>query len=1064
MNPPVRFLLAFLLLALLAVPDAHAQDAGDLIITELMPDPADVPADGDGEYVELYNDTDAALNLNGLTLTDAAGNAFTIDADVTVPGGGFAVLCANADAATNGGVACDYEYEPGFSLNNASETVTVTSAAGATLFEVRYDDGNPFGAGVALELRAVRLGRDGATAQADYRAARSAVDGAGSDRGSPGTAGTTQGTASGGDAVATRLVFQSAPGQVRPGQPFAVTVAATDDGGTVDTEAETQITLSINAGRGALSAETGLTQRLGGGSYTWTGLRYDGEDAFTLSLSDGAGGLDDAESAPIQAALVSPVFFTEYVEGSSQNKALEIYNGTDAAIDLQAGGYGVQVYANGNPSAGQTQRLTGRIAPGDVHVVAQGQADGALRAAADQTGFLNYNGNDALALVYDADGDPGTAPVILDVIGQIGADPGTEWGSGATSTMNNTLRRRPGITGGDADGRDAFDPADEWFGYAQDTFAGLGSSGHARTTAAAGWRMLAAPYDGLTVQDLAAMNLVQGIAGGQYAGARANLYTGYDDAEPNNNGYTRPPGMGTELGAAQGFIWRFDDEARAPEAVPVPFTLSAPAGSTPRTSDVTVSTADTDQTYFLLGNPYDTAYDLAGLSLNADADDDGAQDFSNVVHIWDPATEAGDNTGDGGQPGSYRTLTRGADRVAVWQGFFVERNDADGATATSVTFAQSGQQAGAGVGIFDAPRFDAPRAQTASAGAPPAYRRLPLRLTATDAAGRVVAHDAAATLFFHEDAADGWDAYDATKLSPLSGAATLAFVGAKGAEQERRKAQESRAFQPEGAVEVPLAVTAAAEAAAHELAWPQRAWENIPDGWALTLTDHAAGTAVDLRATSSYAFTPASDARDATAPRFTLTIEPAALPVELAQFTAAGDDGHAVLQWATASETGSAAFEVQHRAPGADSFTVIRTIKAAGTSAEPKTYRHRTGLLAPGTHIFRLRQIDRDNSYSFSDDVTAVIALTEPYALTAPAPNPFSGAATLSFAVREAEPVRLNVYNVLGQHVRTLFDGVPRAGETQTVTLRAGGLPSGLYLVRLTGASFSATRRVVLVR
>ena len=64
---------------------------------------------------------------------------------------------------------------------------------------------------------------------------------------------------------------------------------------------------------------------------------------------------------------------------------------------------------------------------------------------------------------------------VIDVIGQVGVDPGTEWGTGLTSTMDNTLRRKASIQAGDTNGADAFDPATEWDGFAVDTFDGLGS-------------------------------------------------------------------------------------------------------------------------------------------------------------------------------------------------------------------------------------------------------------------------------------------------------------------------------------------------------------------------------------------------------------------------------------------------------------------------------------------------------------------------------------------------------------------------------------------------------------
>ena len=61
------------------------------------------------------------------------------------------------------------------------------------------------------------------------------------------------------------------------------------------------------------------------------------------------------------------------------------------------------------------------------------------------------------------------------MIGQIGVDPGTNWGTGLVSTLDHTLRRKVTVCSGDPIGSDAFDPAPEWDGFAQDTFNGLGS-------------------------------------------------------------------------------------------------------------------------------------------------------------------------------------------------------------------------------------------------------------------------------------------------------------------------------------------------------------------------------------------------------------------------------------------------------------------------------------------------------------------------------------------------------------------------------------------------------------
>src|ERR687894_545568 len=122
-------------------------------------------------------------------------------------------------------------------------------------------------------------------------------------------------------------------------------------------------------------------------------------------------------------AVPTDVFFSEYVEGSGFNKAVEIFNGTGAPVDLAAGGYTLELYSNGL-SSGPSVALTGTIADGDVFVVSRADADPALAARADQhaPAVANWNGDDAVALRKGG--------AIVDVIGQIGVDPGSQWGTG----------------------------------------------------------------------------------------------------------------------------------------------------------------------------------------------------------------------------------------------------------------------------------------------------------------------------------------------------------------------------------------------------------------------------------------------------------------------------------------------------------------------------------------------------------------------------------------------------------------------------------------------------------
>jgi predicted extracellular nuclease len=173
-----------------------------------------------------------------------------------------------------------------------------------------------------------------------------------------------------------------------------------------------------------------------------------------------------APMSPAAAAPASDLFISEYVEGSSFNKAIEIYNGTGATVDLA--GYVVSVYFNGAATASANISLTGTVADGDVFVLSDDGADPAMLAVTDQqTTSSLWNGDDAIVLTHDG------APV--DSIGQVGVDPGTEWGLGLISTADNTIRRLPTVCTGDINPTDVFDPAVEWEGFANNTFDGLGS-------------------------------------------------------------------------------------------------------------------------------------------------------------------------------------------------------------------------------------------------------------------------------------------------------------------------------------------------------------------------------------------------------------------------------------------------------------------------------------------------------------------------------------------------------------------------------------------------------------
>ena len=188
----------------------------------------------------------------------------------------------------------------------------------------------------------------------------------------------------------------------------------------------------------------------------------------------------------------------------------------------------------------------------------------------------------------------------------------------------------------------------------------------------------------------------------------------------------------------------------------------------------------------------------------------------------------------------------------------------------------------------------------------------------------------------------------------------------------------------------------------------------------------------------------------------------AALPVTLADFGAVVEEKRAVLTWTTTRETNNAGFGIEHKR-GDGTFETIGYEAGGGTTAESRTYRHRTAPLGPGLHTFRLRQEDLDWSTTYSKEITLTRALSTTHSVSAVTPNPITDEGAVSVVVGKPQDVRVEVYNVLGQRVALLHDGPLSADDPKTLAL-GDNLRSGVYFLRVSGPSFTATRQFVRVR
>lgn len=133
------------------------------------------------------------------------------------------------------------------------------------------------------------------------------------------------------------------------------------------------------------------------------------------------------------------LIISEYFEGTSNNKCIEIFNNSGSAINLGTG-YNLKVFSNGSAS-GTTINLTGTIPSCGTYVVCNSSAAAAFLAISNQTsGSLSHNGDDAIGLYNGS--------TLLDLFGDIGCDPGAEWNSLSPGTEDGAFIRNAGYCDG----------------------------------------------------------------------------------------------------------------------------------------------------------------------------------------------------------------------------------------------------------------------------------------------------------------------------------------------------------------------------------------------------------------------------------------------------------------------------------------------------------------------------------------------------------------------------------------------------------------------------------------
>ncbi len=187
------------------------------------------------------------------------------------------------------------------------------------------------------------------------------------------------------------------------------------------------------------------------------------------------------------------------------------------------------------------------------------------------------------------------------------------------------------------------------------------------------------------------------------------------------------------------------------------------------------------------------------------------------------------------------------------------------------------------------------------------------------------------------------------------------------------------------------------------------------------------------------------------------------LPVELTAFEGVFKEGEVHLSWRTASEQNNAGFEVE-RSLDRETFTQIGFVRGNGTTTEAQNYNFTDrGTFNAQKVYYRLKQVDFDGQFEYSNIIEVNISLPTKFALAQNYPNPFNPTTAIAYELPRTAKVVLKVYDVLGREVATLVNQEQAAGR-YVQSFNASNLASGIYFYRLQAGNFVETKKMMLVK
>lgn len=205
-------------------------------------------------------------------------------------------------------------------------------------------------------------------------------------------------------------------------------------------------------------------------------------------------------------------------------------------------------------------------------------------------------------------------------------------------------------------------------------------------------------------------------------------------------------------------------------------------------------------------------------------------------------------------------------------------------------------------------------------------------------------------------------------------------------------------------------------------------------------------------------------------PNTTISCSGGVLPVELTVFKAELSDKYVSLNWNTATETNNYGFEIErNKYPDLENgetttnWQKIGFISGNGNCNSPKDYSFIDNAPPLGMVMYRLKQLDTDGKFSYSDIKTVVNNTPGKFELSQNYPNPCNPKTKISYLLPETGKVTLKVYDMLGKEVSSLVDEIQNPGMYK-VDFNGENLPSGTYVYKLTAGNFIETKKLLLLK